>query len=236
MLLGQIVNAWKFGDADFADLLKEINKISGIRRLNFVSAHPRYMTDEVIEALKLPAHVNFLHLPAQSGSDKILQKMNRRYTAEEYLEVIKKVRAAKPDIALATDIIVGFPGETEKDFEDTVELYKKCDFDIAFLAKYSPRSGTPAFKALKDDVPKEEKERRWRVLQKLMEETVSRKNQKYLGQTVEVLIESYMDGLCSGNSREMKLTQFPGTADLVGKIVNVKIKEAKEWILKGELL
>jgi tRNA-2-methylthio-N6-dimethylallyladenosine synthase len=235
MLLGQIVNAWKSGETNFADLLKEINKISGIRRLNFMSAHPRYMADEVINAMAMPAHVNFLHLPVQSGSDKILQKMNRRYTAEEYLEVIKKVRAAKPNIALATDIIVGFPGETKKDFEDTVGLYKECDFDIAFLAKYSPRSGTPAFKALKDDVPHDEKERRWRVLQKLMEETVLRKNQKYLGQTLEVLIESCKDGKCSGNSRECKRVVFLGDESLIGQIVNVKINEAKEWELAGDI-
>lgn len=160
--------------------------------------------------------------------------MNRRYTAGEYLEVIKKIRAAKPDVALATDIIVGFPGETEEDFQKTVDLYKACDFDIAYLAQYSPRSGTPAFRVLEDDVPHEEKERRWRVLQKLMEETALRKNKKYLGQTVEVLVESFNNGKCAGNSREMKLVQFSGAADLVGKIVNVKIKEAKEWVLVGE--
>ena len=254
-LLGQIVNAWHVRDGDcftsdnpsansceladdnaddFAAMLWEINQISGIKRLNFVSAHPRYMTDGVIEAMRLPAHLNYLHLPVQSGSDKILQKMNRRYTAEEYLEIIKKIRDAKPQIALATDIIVGFPGETEKDFEDTIELYKKCDFDIAYLAKYSPRSGTPAFKALKDDVPHDEKERRWRVLQNLMEETALRKNQKYLGREVEVLVESCRDGKCAGNSREMKRVVFPGGESLIGQIVKVKISEAKEWELEGD--
>ena len=258
-LLGQIVNAWEApsllsspleGEAgrglDFAGLLHEINKIPGIRRRNFMSAHPRYMTDEIIEAMKLPAHVNFLHLPVQSGSNKILQKMNRRYTAEEYLEMIKKIRAAHAErghrdaqrpateIALATDIIVGFPGETEEDFEQTVELYKKCDFDLAYLAQYSPRSGTPAYQALKDDVSHEEKERRWRVLQNLMEETVLRKNQKYLGQVVEVLVESCEGGKCTGNSREMKRVVFPGDESLIGQIVNVKISEAKEWELEGD--
>jgi len=255
-LLGQIVNAWKAPDSmssplegearrgnSFAALLREINQIPGIRRLNFVSAHPRYMTDEVIRAMTLPAHLNYLHLPVQSGSDKILQKMNRRYTAEEYLEVIRRIRVARPDIALATDIIVGFPGETEEDFQKTVDLYKACDFDIAYLAKYSPRSGTPAFKALKDDVSREEKERRWRALQNLMEETALRKNQKYLGREVEVLVsarggsasggESSINGKCAGNSREMKRVAFPGDKFLIGKIVNVKIKEAKEWILIG---
>lgn len=222
------------GISDFAALLWEINQIPGIRRLNFVSAHPRYMTDSVIHAMKLPAHLNYLHLPVQSGSDRILKKMNRRYTAGEYLEVIKKVRIAKPDIALATDIIVGFPGETEEDFEQTVELYKKCDFDIAYLAKYSPRSGTPAFKALKDDVSREEKERRWHALQNLMEETALRKNQKYLGREVEVLVEYFKEEKCTGNSRDMKMVRFDGDAGLVGKIIDVKIKEAKEWVLTGD--
>ena len=231
---GEILRSAQNEGRGFAALLWKINQIPGVKRLNFASAHPRYMTDEVIEAMTLPAHLNYLHLPVQSGSDKILQKMNRRYTAEEYLTVIKKVRAAKPDIALATDIIVGFPGETEEDFEATIELYKKCDFDIAYLAKYSPRSGTPAFRAQKDDVPREEKTRRWRVLQNLMEESTLRKNQKYLRCIVEVLVESCADGVCAGNSREMKLTRFSGNADLVGKIVNVKINKAKEWVLFGE--
>jgi tRNA-2-methylthio-N6-dimethylallyladenosine synthase len=159
--------------------------------------------------------------------------MNRKHTREFYIDLIKKIRVKKPDIAIGTDIIVGFPGETEKDFQDTVDLYKQCDFDIAYLAQYSSRSGTAAAKAFKDNVPHAKKERRWFILQHLMEEVVLHKNQKYVGQTVSVLVDSYKNGECIGNSSEMKVVSFSGNADLIGKIVGVRIYEAKEWILYG---
>lgn len=228
-LLGQIVNKYK----EFAKLLQEINKIDGIKRIHWTGPHPIYMTDEIIDTLILPNQVNFLHLPLQSGSNEILRKMNRKHTREFYLDLIKKIKNKKPDIAIGTDIIVGFCGETEEDFQDTVDLYKQCDFDIAYLAQYSNRSGTAAAKAFKDDVSHAEKEKRWFVLQHLMEEIVGRKNQKYVGQIVSVLVDSCKDGVCVGNSSEMKMVQFKGDSSLIGKIINVKIHEAKEWILYG---
>lgn len=237
-LLGQVVNNYQAPDMEnfsFATLLREINKIEGINRIQFVSVDPQYIDDEMIEALALPKIMNYLHLAVQSGSDAILKKMNRKYTAEKFLEIIEKIRKVRPDIALGTDIIVGFPGETEDDFQKTVELYKKADFDIAYLAQYSPRPGTAAA-LLEDDVSHLEKERRWRILQNLMEEIVLRKNQKYTDQTVEVLVERCVDeekNIYAGNSREYKLVEFASPSDVIGKIVKVKINKAEMWRLVG---
>ncbi len=244
ILLGQNVNAYNPEDdfskdnpykKPFAALLWEINQIDGVRRIHFTAPHPKDMSDDVIDALALPKHVNYLHLPVQSGDDKVLKSMNRNYTAKDYLKLIKKIREKKPDIAIGTDIIVGFSGETEEEFNNTVELYKKCDFDISYTAMYSPRSGTKAFE-YEDDVSYKEKKRRWNVLQKLMEENTLVKNQRYAGKTVSVLVNEYKDGFCSGNSLEMKRVRFASTKDLVGKIVDVKIKKAKVWELEGDLI
>jgi len=278
-LLGQTVNHFiapdvsefskenPFKDA-FAALLWELNQIKGLERIHFTAPDPRYFSDEQIEALKLPKQVNYLHLPVQSGDNEILKKMNRKYTAEEYIELIKKIRLAKPNIALGADIIVGFCGETEEQFQNTMRLYEECDFDIAYIAMYSERSGTVAAKAFKDDVPRAIKKQRWDELQALIEKNALRKNQKYVEQEVEALVEKCgsvilsperakdplclsqgilrssrcpsglpqndIIGVCSGNSREMKLVQFSGSPDLLRKIIRVKIKEAKEWVLLGE--
>ena len=248
-LLGQVVNHYIAPDSenfskqnpfvdkdDFAALLWEINQIEKLNRVHFTAPDPQHFSDWQIEALGLPKQMNYLHLPAQSGNNEILKKMNRKCPREKYLEIIKKIRAAHPDIAIGTDLIVGFCGETEAQFEDTMSFYRECDFDISYHAMYSERNGTPAAKAFKDDVPRLEKKRRWDELQNLMEEIVLRKNQKYVGREAEVLVENCADGICSGNSREMKVVQFLGDENLIGKICRVKIFEAKEWILKGELL
>lgn len=222
-----------YGNA-FAALLWEINQVPGLERVHFTAPHPHDMTSEVIEALILPKMVNYLHLPVQSGDDEVLRKMNRKYTAGDYLKLVKKIKKKKPDIALGTDIIVGFPGETKKQFENTVKLYKKVGFDIAYLAMYSPRAGTAAEK-LEDDVPQVEKKRRWNVLQDLMKKITLEKNRKYVGRAVSVLVDEYKEGRCIGNSREMKRVRFLGKKNMVGKIFNVKIKKAYEWILEGEM-
>lgn len=249
VLLGQTVNSFRASDPEnfsktnpyhdhFAALLWEVNQIPEIVRVHWTAPHPRHMTDEVIDALALPKQVNFLHLPVQAGDNEILRKMNRRYTSEEYLELIGKIKAKRPGITLGTDIIVGFSSESAEQFERTVTLYKAADFDIAYLAVYSPRSGTAAYKAFADDVPREEKRRRWRVLQDLMEEIVLRKNQAYIGNIVEVLADKCESRgsaqICFGNSNEMKVTQFNGTPDDVGKIVKVKINKVREWVLEGD--
>jgi tRNA-2-methylthio-N6-dimethylallyladenosine synthase len=252
-LLGQTVNSYQAPDQenfsemnpythDFAKLLWEVNQIEGIKRLHFTAPHPNHMTDEVIDAMTLPMHLNYIHLPVQSGDDEVLRSMNRRHTIEEFYEVIKKLKDKMPALAIGTDIIVGFCGETEAQFEKTVEMFKKVEFDMSYHAQYSTRSGTAAAKAFKDDVSREEKRRRWDVLQALLIETAYKKNQTYLGKTVEVLVERFekskaADGtlkdFCYGFSREMKLTRFESDEDLTGKLVNVKIVRADKWLLEG---
>ncbi|OGH68527.1 MAG: tRNA (N6-isopentenyl adenosine(37)-C2)-methylthiotransferase MiaB [Candidatus Magasanikbacteria bacterium RIFCSPHIGHO2_02_FULL_47_14] len=244
-LLGQIVNHYvapdpqffspqnPYTNSDFAKLLWEVSQIPGIERIHWTAPHPIFMTDEVIDALALPKQVNYLHLPVQSGNNEVLRRMNRRHTREFYIETIKKIRAARPDIAIGTDIIVGFCGETDEQFRDTVELYKECDFDISYNAQYSQRSGTLAVKAFRDDVPQAEKRRRWWVLQELMEDIVKKKNQKYVNSAVSVLVEQWSHGWCEGNSFEMKRVRFKGDQSLIGCICPVEIYKAEEWMLWG---
>ncbi|PIR74314.1 MAG: tRNA (N6-isopentenyl adenosine(37)-C2)-methylthiotransferase MiaB [Candidatus Magasanikbacteria bacterium CG10_big_fil_rev_8_21_14_0_10_47_10] len=244
-LLGQIVNHYIAPDprhwstqnpyvqSDFARLLWEINQIDGIERIHWTAPHPIFMTDEVIDALTLPKQVNFLHLPVQSGSNAVLKRMNRRHTREMYIDLIATIREKIPHIALGTDIIVGFCGETKEQFEETVDLYKTCNFDISYTAQYSTRSGTLAKKIFHDDVSRDEKKRRWWVLQKIMEETVLKKNQLFVDSTVSVMVEECSAGWCTGNSNEMKRVRFKGDPPLVGSIVPVQIFKAEEWMLHG---
>lgn len=245
-LLGQSINSYKAPDRpafdpanpyknDFAALLWEINRVPGIERVHIVGAQPLHMNDEIIDALALPKQLNFLHLPIQTGSDEVLKRMNRRYTAAQYLDIVRRVRERRPGIALGTDIIVGFCGETAEDFEKTLEVYRQADFDISYNAMYSPRSGTMAAKLWADDVPRAEKKRRWQEIQRLMEETVLRKNQAYVGRTVEVLVDARGDGWCGGNSREMKMVRFSSQEDLRGRIVPVKVTKAMTWMLVGTM-
>lgn len=245
-LLGQIVNRYKVPDPenfspnnlykknDFAKLLWEINQIEGVKRLDWPAPHPLYFDEELLDALTLPKQVNYFHLPIQAGSNAILEKMNRRHTREFYIDLVKKIREKRPEIAIATDIIVGFCGETEAQFEETVDLYKQCSFDIAYPAKYSTRSGTLAEKIYKDDVPLEEKKRRWFVLQNLMEEITCEKNKKYLNKTLSVLVDSFKNGWCEGNSNEMKRVNFKGEESDVGTICNVEIFKTDVWMMWGK--
>ena len=244
-LLGQTVNNYKASDPnsfnslnpfkdDFAALLWEINQIPGIERVHWTAAHPSHMTDEVIEAMRLLKQINYLHLAVQSGSDKILERMNRPYRAKDYLEIIKKVRKVRPDIAIATDIIVGFPGESDKDFQQTLDLYKAADFDIAYNAIYTPRSGTVAARIFEDDVSHDIKKKRWQSLEGLMKKVTLEKNKNYTDRKVSVLVDSCHDGFCQGRSSEMKLIEFCHPEDLTGTIQSVIIESPKTWILYGK--
>jgi tRNA-2-methylthio-N6-dimethylallyladenosine synthase len=247
-LLGQTVNSYRAPDPEtfsknnpyrdhYAALLWEVNEISGIQKIHWTAPHPNSMTDEVIDALTLSKQVNYLHLPVQAGSNAVLFRMNRKYTREKFLDVIRKVKEKRPGIALGTDIIVGFPGETAEQFDETVSLYRECDFDISYTAQYSPRSGTLGVKLYADDVSREEKRRRWQVLQELMEETTKRKNQAFLDAVVHVLVERVENGYASGSTNEMKLCRFAATdPSLVGKIVPVKVTQALEWQLSGTVV
>jgi len=247
-LLGQIVNHYIAPDVetfsknniyqknDFAKLLWELNQIEGIERIHFTAPHPIYMDDEVVDALSLPKQINFLHLPVQSGNNEILRKMNRKHDRDYYIELIKKIKTSKPDIALGTDIMVGFCGETDDQFADTVDLFNECQFDISYHAQYSMRSGTIASKAFLDDVSRMEKKKRWEILQDLMKKITYKKNQSYVGKEVSVLVDKFSAGENFGNSAEMKLTSFESDKNFVGKIVKLKIKEADTWLLRGEMV
>lgn len=246
-LLGQTVNSFKASDPEtfskdnpykdhFAALLWEINQLEGLQRLHWTAAHPLSMTDEVIHALGLPKQVNYLHLPVQSGSTEVLRRMNRKYTREQYMDVIRKIKLARPGIALGSDVIVGFSGETPEQFEETLSLYREVDFDISYNAQYSPRSGTLGVKLYQDDVSKEEKRERWDRIQEVMEEIALRKNQAHIGKTVSVLVDKVDNGFASGNTFEMKVARFSSKdAALIGKIIEVMVKDAKVWVLEGEV-
>ena len=245
-LLGQTVNSFRAKDPEnfsssnpytdhFAALLWEVNQISGIERIHWTAPHPNSMTDEVIHALSLPKQLNYLHLPIQAGCNSVLTRMNRKYTREKFLDIIRKIKDICPTMALGTDIIVGFPGETAEQFEETVSVYRECDFDISYTAQYSPRSGTLGVKLYADDVSKVEKKRRWEVLHGIMEENVKRKNQYYVGREVSVLVERVENGFAYGNSREMKIVRFSSDdISIAGRILPIKIKQALEWQLIGE--
>jgi tRNA-2-methylthio-N6-dimethylallyladenosine synthase len=247
-LLGQTVNSYRASDPQhfskdnpfqdhFAALLWEINQIDGLARLHWTAAHPLSMTDEVIHALALPKQVNYLHLPVQAGNNEVLRRMNRKYTREQYLEVIRKVKAARPGIALGSDIIVGFSGETREQFAETISLYRDVGFDISYNAQFSPRSGTLGVKLFSDDVSKEEKRERWDELQAVMEEIALEKNKLFVGKTVSVLIDKGEHGFASGHSFEMKLARFPSKDQTrIGKIVEMKVTSAKTWVLEGGLV
>lgn len=166
-LLGQNVNSYSYNEYNFAKLLKEIHQIQGIKKISFLTSNPWDLNEEIIEAMKLPKIDRYLHLAVQSADDEILKKMNRKYTAKQYLKLIEKIRKKVPDVKIGTDIIVGFPGETEKQFQNTVKLCKKVGFVKAYVSIYSPRWGTVAFK-LKNDIPHQEKRRRWKILDDLI--------------------------------------------------------------------
>lgn len=225
------------GRLTFADLLREINKIEGDFWIRFTSPHPKDFSDDLIAAMKecekFPKYVN---LPVQSGDDKILKKMNRNYTASHYEKLVNKLRKAMPEIAISTDTIVGFPGETKKQFKNTIKLYKKLKFDMAFIAKYSPRPGTASALAFKDDVPPAEKTRRFKALTDILRKTSFENNKKHFGKIERVLIEEKNRGRFFGRNAAYKLVEIIGKrtdAPKIGEFVNVKITKAKEWALEG---
>jgi tRNA-2-methylthio-N6-dimethylallyladenosine synthase len=242
MLLGQNVNSYgkDFKDisVDFADLLGQVNEIDGLKRIRYMTSHPRDFTDKLVKTITHCEKVcKHFHLPVQAGSNKILEKMNRGYTRESYLELIAKIREYNPEAVITTDIIVGFPGETEEDFLQTLDLVEKVGFDGAFTFIYSTRTGTPAAK-FKEQVPTEIKKERIQRLNEKINKIGREINEKYLNKSVEVLVEGISktnDQMLSGKTEGNKTVIFPGSTSLVGKIVNVVITEPQTWILKGKL-
>ncbi|GIP33152.1 tRNA (N6-isopentenyl adenosine(37)-C2)-methylthiotransferase MiaB [Paenibacillus sp. J2TS4] len=241
-LLGQNVNAYgkDFEDIEyqFGDLMNDIHKID-IPRVRFTTSHPRDFDDYLIEVLSKKGNLmEHIHLPVQSGSSQILKKMSRKYNRERYLELVHKIRKAIPDVVLTTDIIVGFPGETDEQFEETMSLVKEVGYDSAFTFIYSPREGTPAA-AMEDNVPEAVKKERLYRLNELITELSKKSNDKLLGQVVEVLVEGESKtnpDVLSARTRTNKLVHFTGSKELVGKRVHVQVTETQTWLVKGELV
>ena len=239
MLLGQNVNSYGNDLEDgmsFAELIKKAAEVEGIERIRFMTSHPKDISDGLIEVMATEKKVaRQLHLPVQSGSSRVLKMMNRKYTREQYLEIIEKVRRRMPDIVLTTDIIVGFPGETNEDFEETMSLLSRVRYDMIFSFIYSKRKGTPAAE-MPDCLTDEEKHKNFDRMIKLQNEISKEKNDLYMGKTEEVLVEGarktnpeFMAGRKSGG----KIVNFRGDESLTGKMVKVKITETKTWSLGG---
>jgi tRNA-2-methylthio-N6-dimethylallyladenosine synthase len=239
-LLGQNVNAYgkdftdmKYG---FADLMDDIHKID-VPRIRFTTSHPRDFDDHLIEVLANGGNlVEHIHLPVQSGSTEILKRMSRKYSREQYLELVYKIKKAIPYVSLTTDIIVGFPGETEEQFQDTLDMVREVEYDAAFTFIYSPRDGTPAAE-MEDNVPVGVKKQRLQRLMDLQNEISLGRNQELKGQVVEVLVEGESKNnpeVLSGRTRSNKLVNFAGSHDMIGKLVDVKITHPQTWTLKGE--
>jgi tRNA-2-methylthio-N6-dimethylallyladenosine synthase len=220
----------------FVQLLKKIDalKSRGLKRLRFTSSNPWNFSAALVYAIRdLETLMPYVHLPLQSGNDNVLQRMNRSHSREHYMHIINLLRQEVPNCTLTTDLIVGFCGETEAEFMDTYNLYRDLRWDMAYLAQYSSRRGTIATKLMTDDVPREEKRRRWHMLNDLMSEISLENNQKYIGEVLQVLVERNKEGVNIGRSAEFKEVYFASKRDFTGQIVPVKIKRAKEWILEG---
>lgn len=242
MLLGQNVNSYGAGlenSLTFAQLLEKIEAIEGIQRIRFVTSHPKDLSDDLIEVMAKSTKIcNQLHLPFQSGSTQILTKMNRRYTKEHYLDLATKIQKRMPEIALSTDIIVGFPGETEEDFQDTLDLVETIRYDMVYTFIYSIRTGTPAA-TMTDQVPEEVTKERFSRLLASVNRIANEKSVAHIGKIVEVLVESVNEQnpeLMSGRLSNNHLVHFKGTQDLIGKIVPIRIVSAKTYYMVGEQL
>ena len=238
-LLGQNVNSYNGRENyKFANLLNDVCKIDGIERVRFISPHPKDFTDDVIEAIaNNPKIARVLHLPLQSGSSAVFKKMNRKYTKEQYLKLVDKIKTRIPDVVLSTDIIVGFPGETEEDFEDTLDVVRKVNYEQVFMFIYSRREGTIADK-MENQIPEEIKHKRFDRLKELFDSRVSENNQKYIGTTQKILVDGYSKNdkeTLTGRTDTNKVVNFKGNEELIGKIINIKITEEHKWYLSGEI-
>lgn len=239
MLLGQNVNSFRDADGNnFAALIRALDEVEGLERIRFMTSHPKDLSDELIacfgDCKKLCHNI---HLPVQSGSDEVLRRMNRHYNRERYMEIVKKLRATCPDLSISTDIIVGFPGETEEDFQDTLSLVREVEYDSAFTFIYSPRVGTPAAK-YDDQIPENIKHERFDRLVEEVNRCSAKKNSEYLGRIVDVMVDgpSKNDaGAWSGRTDTFKLVNFTSEEPLTeGQMVSVRITETKTFSLDGE--
>ena len=249
MLLGQNVNSYmrsenKKGECkseinSFAKLLREINKIEGIERIRFISPHPKDFTDDVIEAIRDCDKVcKFVHLPLQSGSTNMLKVMNRKYTKEQYLELVEKMKKQIPNVRFSTDIIVGFAGETEEDFEDTLDVVRKVGFEQVFMFIYSRRQGTPGDK-MENQIPEDIKHKRFDRLKELVESKIAENNKEYLNTIQEVLVEGPSksdETMLTGRTEANKVVVFEGIEEMINTIQKVELVEDHMWYFKGKVV
>lgn len=239
-LLGQIVDRYGYDLPDgprLPELLRAVHALDGLERLRFLTSHPNYMDDRLLDTIaELPKVMEHIEVPIQAGDDEVLKRMKRGYTVDEYRALIAKIRARVPNVSIATDIIVGFPGETEKQFQGTYDILQELKLDVAHVAMYSPRPNTASASRFPDDVPQEEKERRRIALDDLQAQVVGAINAQFLGQTVEALVEDKHKGRWKGRTRTNKLVFFQDDArDWKGKLANVKINWTGPWSMLGEL-
>ena len=258
MLLGQNVNSYLRSEMElikqgklidenndykevnsFAKLLREINKIPSIERIRFISPHPKDFTEDVIEAIRDCDKIcKLVHLPLQSGNTKVLKEMNRKYTKEQYLNLVEKMRKEIPNLSLSTDIIVGFPGETDEEFEDTLDVVRKVNFEQVYMFIYSRRIGTPGDK-MKNQVLEEIKHKRFDKLKELVESQIAVNNQKYIGTIQKVLVEGTSknnENMLTGRTDSNKIVVFEGKEDLINTVIDVKIESEHMWYLKGKII
>ena len=225
------------GVNSFATLLRAVNKIDGIERIRFISPHPKDFTDDVIDAIAECDKVcKLVHLPLQSGNTDVLKRMNRSYTKDQYLKLVEKMKVKIPNLTLSTDIIVGFPGETDKEFEDTLDVVKKVNYEQVYMFIYSKRVGTPGYK-MENQVPEEIKHERFNRLKELVESQIAENNKKYVGTTQKVLVEGISknnENMLTGRTDSNKVVIFKGEKNLIGKVIPLKIESEHMWYLKGE--
>jgi len=237
-LLGQIVDRYGKDKPDsptLTGLLARMNAIEGLERIRFLTSHPNWMTDELLDAVaSLPKVCPHIEVPVQAGDDEVLANMHRGYTSDDYRKLVEKIRARIPGVSIATDIIVGFPGETEQQYQHTYDLLAELKLDVAHLARYSVRPGTVAARRMPDDVSEAEKMRRFRELEALQEQVVGEINARYLNQTVEVLFEEKGKRRWKGRTRTNKLVFVESDEDLRGRLVNVKIDWTGPWSMIGQ--
>ncbi|RMH79875.1 MAG: tRNA (N6-isopentenyl adenosine(37)-C2)-methylthiotransferase MiaB [Acidobacteria bacterium] len=236
-LLGQNVTAWGQDiGMSFAELIYRVAQVDGVERIRFTTGHPKDLTEEMVRAMaEIPQVCEHIHLPVQAGSNRVLKLMDRGYTKEEYLEKIQMLREYIPNMTFSTDIIVGFPTETEEDFEHTLDVLKRVEFEQVFSFKYSPRPDTPAY-SMEGQVPDEVKTERMRRLLELQKSIISKKARLYQGTVQEVLFESYQEGKLLGRTRTNRWVSVEGGEELLGKLVRVKITKPHLYSMEGELI
>lgn len=238
-LLGQIIDRYgkDFSDGpDLSGLLRQVQEVEGIERIRFLTSHPNWFNDRLLETIaELPKVCEHIEIPIQAGNDEILEQMRRGYTVDQYRALIERIRQRLPEASIATDIIVGFPGESEAQFQDTAAILEELRMDVAHLARYSARPGTIATRRMQDDVAEEVKMRRFRQVEQQQAQIAGEINARYLGQTVEVLVEDKKDTRWRGRTRNNKLVFFEDPADWRGSLVTVRIEWTGPWSMRGQL-